>query len=106
MHIVALAWIFVVVLMALAEATSTQGSLLGALITLLLYGALPLGIVLYVLGTPARARARRAAAPQPVLPVLSGLAVTPDAPAAPSAEAGDAGGQATGAGLAPEREEP
>jgi membrane protein implicated in regulation of membrane protease activity len=59
MHIVALGWMFVVVLMVAAEATSTQGSLLGALITLLLYGLLPLGIVLYLLGTPARRRARR-----------------------------------------------
>ena len=58
MHIVALAWVFVVVLMAAAEATSPQGSLLGAVLTLLLYGVLPLGIVLYLLGTPMRRRAR------------------------------------------------
>ena len=61
MHIVAVAWIFVVLLMAAAEASSTQGTLLGALFTLLLYGALPLSIVLYVMGTPARRRARLAA---------------------------------------------
>ena len=61
MHIVALAWMFVVLLMTLAEATSPQGSLLGALFTFLLYGALPLSIVMYVLGTPMRRRARRAA---------------------------------------------
>ena len=87
MHIVAVAWIFVVVLMASAEAVSTQGSLLGAFFTLLLYGALPLTIVLYVMGTPARRRARhaseRASAAQP-----------------------DAGGQAAGAPIAPEREKP
>lgn len=61
MYIVAIAWVFVVVLMAAAEATSTQGTLLGAFFTLLLYGALPLSIVLYVMGTPARKRARRQA---------------------------------------------
>ena len=61
MHIVAVAWIFVVVLMAAAEAGSTQGTLLGAFFTLLLYGALPLAIVLYVMGTPARRKARLAA---------------------------------------------
>ena len=61
MHIVAVAWIFVVLLMAAAEASSTQGTLLGALFTLLLYGALPLSIVLDVMGTPARRRARLAA---------------------------------------------
>jgi hypothetical protein len=60
MHLVAIAWIFVVVLMAAAEATSTQGTVLGAVFTLLLYGALPLSIVMYLMGTPARRRAHRA----------------------------------------------
>ena len=60
MYIVAIAWAFVVLLMVLAEATSTQGSLLGALFTLLFYGALPLSVVLYVMGTPARRRGRLA----------------------------------------------
>lgn len=59
MYIVAIAWMFVVVLMAAAEATSPQGTVLGALITLLMYGALPLGLALYILGTPMR-RKRRA----------------------------------------------
>jgi membrane protein implicated in regulation of membrane protease activity len=61
MHIVAIAWLFVAVLMAAAEATSSQGSLLGAFFTLILYGLLPVAIVVYILGTPARRRARRAA---------------------------------------------
>ncbi|MBI5269860.1 MAG: hypothetical protein HY856_09315 [Burkholderiales bacterium] len=61
MHIVAIAWLFVAVLMAAAEATSSQGSLLGAFFTLLLYGLLPVAIVVYILGTPTRRRARRAA---------------------------------------------
>jgi hypothetical protein len=34
---------------------------LGALFTFILYGCLPLALVLYLLGTPARRRARRAA---------------------------------------------
>jgi predicted membrane channel-forming protein YqfA (hemolysin III family) len=58
MHIVALGWMFVVVLMTLAEATSPQGTLLGAFITLILYGVLPLSIVLYIMATPTRRRAR------------------------------------------------
>lgn len=61
MYLVAIAWIYVVVMMALAEGLSPQGSWLGAFFTLLLYGALPLSVVLYILGTPARRRARRAA---------------------------------------------
>ncbi|MBC7938563.1 MAG: hypothetical protein H7Z19_02175, partial [Chitinophagaceae bacterium] len=57
MHLVAIAWIYVVLLMAVAEALSAQGTVLGAFFTLLLYGVLPLGLVLYVLSTPARKRA-------------------------------------------------
>lgn len=61
MHIVAIGWMFVVMLMTLAEATSPGGTLLGAAITFVLYGVLPLSIVLYILGTPGRKRARRRA---------------------------------------------
>ena len=60
MHIVPIAWMFVVVLMALAEATSTQGTLLGAFFTFVLYGLLPMAIVAYILGTPGRKRALQA----------------------------------------------
>lgn len=59
MYLVAIAWGFVVVLMALVEATSSQGTVLGAFFTLLLYGVLPLSIVLYVLGAPGRSKARK-----------------------------------------------
>jgi hypothetical protein len=61
MQIVAIAWIYVVLMMAVAEAMSPQGTLLGAGLTLLLYGVVPLTIVLYILGTPGRRRARRRA---------------------------------------------
>lgn len=60
LHLIAIAWMFVVVLMAAAEATAPQGSVLGALVTLLLYGLLPLAILLYILGTPLRRKVRRA----------------------------------------------
>ncbi|NRF68945.1 hypothetical protein HLB44_18280 [Aquincola sp. S2] len=93
MLIVAVAWMFVVVLMAAAEAMSSQGTLLGAFFTLLLYGLLPLAIVLYVMGTPARRRARYRAE------------VAADAAAASAAQ-GDGGGLAAGDPLAPERKEP
>ena len=59
MYLVAIAWVYVVLMMALAEALSPQGTLLGAVITFLVYGVLPLSIVLYILATPARRRARR-----------------------------------------------
>lgn len=56
MYLIAIAWIYVVLMMAVAEATSSQGTVLGALITFMFYGALPLGIVLYIFATPARKR--------------------------------------------------
>ena len=61
MLIIAIGWGYVVLMMVLAEALGPGGSVLGALVTLLLYGVLPLTIVLYVGGTRKRARARRAA---------------------------------------------
>ena len=61
MHLVALAWIYVVLMMAVVEALSPQGSVLGALVTFILYGVLPLSIVLYVMGAPMRRRARQRA---------------------------------------------
>lgn len=60
MYLVAIAWLYVTLMMAIAEATSSTGTVLGAVITFVLYGALPLSIVLYILGTPGRRRAIRA----------------------------------------------
>lgn len=54
MLIIIIAWLYVVVLMALAE-----HSFIAGVMTLLLYGLLPLGTVVYLLNTPAR-RARKA----------------------------------------------
>lgn len=59
MYLVAIGWIYVALMMAAAEAGSSNGSVLGAVITFLLYGVLPLALVLYLLRTPARRRAQR-----------------------------------------------
>ncbi len=56
MYLIALGWMYVVLMMAIAEAQSPQGTLLGAAFTLLLYGILPLVVLLYILGTPMRKR--------------------------------------------------
>lgn len=61
MYLIAIAWGYVALMMAAAEALSPQGSVFGALVTLLLYGVLPLGLLFYILGTPGRKRRRRAA---------------------------------------------
>ncbi|MDB6002101.1 MAG: hypothetical protein JWP52_3800 [Rhizobacter sp.] len=58
MYLIAIAWMYVVVMMAVAEATGS-GTALGAIVTFLLYGALPLSIVLYIFGTPGRRQKRR-----------------------------------------------
>ena len=60
MYIIPIAWIYVALMMAVAEATSSNGSVLGALMTFVLYGVLPIGLVLYFMGSPARRRAIRA----------------------------------------------
>jgi hypothetical protein len=64
MHLVAMAWIYVVLMMALVEALAPNGTVLGAVFTFLLYGVLPLSIVLYVMAAPMRRRARRRAQAQ------------------------------------------
>ena len=61
MILIAIAWIYVVLMVAVVEATSDHGSVLGALFTFTLYGVLPLAIVMYLMLSPARRRARRAA---------------------------------------------
>ena len=58
MYLVLIAWLYVALMMAIAEATSPVGSVLGAFFTFILYGLLPMGIVGYVMGTPVRRKAR------------------------------------------------
>ena len=57
MYIVAIAWIYVALMMSVAEATNTNGTLLGAIVTFFLYGVGPAALVAYLMGTPARNRA-------------------------------------------------
>ena len=61
MILVALAWMYVVLMVAVVEASGNDGSFLGALFTVALYGVLPMSIVLYLMLSPARRRARRQA---------------------------------------------
>jgi membrane protein implicated in regulation of membrane protease activity len=93
MYLVAIAWMYVVVMMAVAEATAANGTVLGAVFTLLLYGLLPLSVVMYLLATPMRRRAQRAAE------------AAADADAAASAAQADGGGEPAGDAVAAERKE-
>lgn len=95
MYLVAIAWMYVVLMMAVAEAMSPQGSVLGALFTFLLYGVMPLAIVLYILGTPGRRRALRAAE--------HAADLAADAARNPASAAPDGSGHAAGDTVAAER---
>lgn len=57
MYIIAIAWLYVVLMMAITEQT-----VVAAVLTVLLYGIAPLALFLWIFGTPAR---RRAAARRP-----------------------------------------
>ena len=61
MYLIVIAWLYVALMMAVAEATHANGSVLGAVITFFLYGVAPLALAMYLLGTPGRRRARREA---------------------------------------------
>jgi len=107
MYLVAIAWLYVTLMMALAEATAANGSVLGAIVTFVLYGLLPLSIVLYILGTLGRKRARRQREAQEQQAHVQQQA---DAAAPASIGQPDQGGHPTGAAergvVAPVREEP
>jgi hypothetical protein len=60
MYLVVIAWVYVVLMMSVAEAFAPNGTLLGAIVTFVLYGALPIALVMYLMQTPARNRARKA----------------------------------------------
>jgi mannose/fructose/N-acetylgalactosamine-specific phosphotransferase system component IID len=60
MYIVPIAWLYVSLMMAVAEATNTNGTVLGAIVTFVLYGLLPIGLILYFMGSKGRRRAIKA----------------------------------------------
>lgn len=101
MYLIAIGWIYVTLLMAIAEATNTNGSVLGAVITFLLYGVGPTALLMYILGTPARRRARQvreqAEAGPPAQQTSAGAPILSGQP--------DAGSQAATDPVAPVREE-
>jgi mannose/fructose/N-acetylgalactosamine-specific phosphotransferase system component IID len=60
MYIVAIAWIYVALMMGVAEATNTNGTVLGGIVTFILYGILPTSIIIYIMDSPRRKRVRMA----------------------------------------------
>lgn len=94
MILVLLAWLYVVLMMALSEALAPQGSVVGAAITFVVYGAVPLALLTYLLAATARRRVRLKAA-------AAGSTSGPG-----TAEQADAGGHAAGDSVAPVGKEP
>jgi len=100
MYIVPFVWIYVAFMMAVAEATSPIGTLLGAAITFVLYGLLPVGLILYFMGSPARRRANRLA--EQTQDNAGALPVDPPT----DSHQGDGGSHAPADAVATEREKP
>lgn len=64
MYLVVIAWIYVVLMMSVAEATNSTGTLLGAMVTFVLYGVAPVALVVYLMGAPSRNKAIKKRAAQ------------------------------------------
>jgi hypothetical protein len=73
MYIIAIAWLYVVLLMAL-----TESSWIAGVATFILYGLLPLSVLLYLLGTPQRRRNRARQEAEQTLPQPSAKRLDPD----------------------------
>jgi hypothetical protein len=96
MHLVVIAWLYVALMMAVAEATNTNGTVLGAVFTFLLYGLAPVALVVYLMGAPARRRAIRAREAAEREAAIRA--------AAPSSGAPDAGSETSADAVPPVRE--
>lgn len=103
MYLVAIGWLYVALMMSVAEATNTTGSVLGAIVTFVLYGILPTALIMYLLGAPARRRARKA---REEAERLEWVAQQQAAAGAAVSDAPDAGGQAPADPVAAVRKEP
>lgn len=60
MYILVIGWLYVALMMAVAEAMHSNGTVLGGIITFALYGLGPVALVVYLMQSPARRKARKA----------------------------------------------
>ena len=107
MYLIVIAWIYVVLMMAVAEATNSSGSVLGAIVTFLLYGVGPAGLVAYLMGAPARNKRnkKRMADAELAYAQLKSAVPPSDAPNTSSHPAGGAETVSGDASVAPVRKE-
>jgi hypothetical protein len=100
-YIVVIAWLYVALMMGVAEANHPHGSLIGAVFTFVLYGVGPVALIVYIMGRPAR-RAVHKAREQAEQAAATAAATTP----APASGQPDGGGQPAADPVAPVRKEP
>ncbi|MES2385801.1 MAG: hypothetical protein V4593_14730 [Pseudomonadota bacterium] len=105
MYLIVIAWMYVVLMMSVAEATHSTGTLLGALMTFVLYGVGPVALVVYLMGAPSRRKAIKAreAAEAAEATTLMPSSFEPDAG---RHAAGGSKAVATDTGVAPVRKKP
>lgn len=97
MYLIVIAWIYVVLMMSVAEATNTNGTLLGALFTFVLYGLGPVALVVYLMGAPARSKAiKKRAAEELLQQTADADAAREKTPSLHASHAPDAGSHAPG----------
>lgn len=101
MYLIAIGWLYVALMMAVAEASASNGSVLGAVFTFVLYGLAPTALVMYLLGTPARKRALKAQEAALAAQTAEAGQTAPTPSAQP-----DAGRDAAADAVAPMRKEP
>lgn len=108
MYLIVIAWLYVTLMMAVAEATNTTGTVLGAIVTFVLYGLLPMGIVVYIMGTPSRKRAikQREQAEQAAWDAEQAALRSAQADSAAPDAGGETPAAAQDSGVAPVRKEP
>jgi len=91
MNLIVIGWMYVALMMAVAEANHPNGTVLGAVCTFLLYGVGPVALIVYLLGRKGRRMRREQQEAQA---------------AQASSLAPDAGGEAPADPVAPVRKEP
>ncbi len=99
MYIVPIAWLYVALMMAVAEATHTNGTVLGAVMTFTFYGLAPVALVVYLMRAPGRRRAIKSRE-------AAELVALAEASAGELSSQPDAGRHAAADAIAPMRKEP
>ena len=97
--LIVVGWLYVVLMMAVAEVGHVNGSVLGAIATFVLYGVGPVALIVYLMGRPARRAARRRREAETA-------AGSGEAESTAESSQPDGGGKAAADAVTPERKEP